>query len=136
MFEETMQERIVFPCYMFISRSEIFRVILTSYPLFFNMTLYVYGNRLLDVLMIITYIITTDNFRTASVFVVVSFCTVLRSSFMRRFPQAIQLLFESKVSCGRIQVNSVVCESRELKVSRNILMHNLIQILIHDYMPI
>ena len=85
-------------------RSEVARILMTSYPLVFNMTLYCYGNRLLDVLMVVTYALTTDNFRTSTFFVVLSFCTVLRQVFMRRFPQAIQLIHECRVAMARIEV--------------------------------
>ncbi|XP_071820241.1 ATP-binding cassette sub-family C member 4-like isoform X2 [Apostichopus japonicus] len=100
-----------------IRKSEIAKVITASYPIGTNLLLSLYGNRLLDVGMIITYALTTTEPISAStVFVVVSFCRTLTSSFMRRFPQAIQLSSECWVATDRIE-EILLSEEKEQALS-------------------
>lgn len=86
-------------------RLEIAKMITASYPIGTNLLLGLYGNRLLDVSMVITYALTTNEpIRASTIFVVVSLCRVISFSFMRRIPRAIQLSSECLVAVERIEV--------------------------------
>ena len=76
-------------------RSETAKILKATYPLAFNMTLAIFGNRLFDVCMIITYTLTTSEIKASTIFVVISLCNTLRGSFGRFFPQALQLYQEN-----------------------------------------
>ncbi|XP_038063976.1 multidrug resistance-associated protein 4-like [Patiria miniata] len=86
-----------------IRKAEIRKIIQASYPMGINLLLSIYGNRLLDVCMIITYAFTATNIRVSTVFVVVTYCATLRGSFFRFFLRAIQMRSECLVSIKRIQ---------------------------------
>ncbi|XP_033642849.1 multidrug resistance-associated protein 4-like [Asterias rubens] len=86
-----------------IRKSEVRKIIQASYPLGVNLMLSVYGNRLIDVCMIVTYAFIATEIRVSTIFVVVTYCLTLRSSFMRFFPRGIQLRSECLVSIKRIQ---------------------------------
>ncbi|XP_030831926.1 multidrug resistance-associated protein 4 isoform X1 [Strongylocentrotus purpuratus] len=82
---------------------EIRKIVTASYPLAVNVTLALFGNRLLDVGMIIVYTLTTDTIETATIFAIIAFCNALRTSFLRMFPRAIQFRSECTVSLNRIE---------------------------------
>ncbi|XP_072179855.1 ATP-binding cassette sub-family C member 4-like [Diadema setosum] len=82
---------------------EVQKIINASYPMALNVTLGVFGNRLMDIGMIVMYCLTTDEIHAASIIVIISYCNALKFTFMRMFPRAIQFGSESLVSLSRIQ---------------------------------
>ncbi|XP_071820242.1 ATP-binding cassette sub-family C member 4-like [Apostichopus japonicus] len=97
-----------------IRKLEIAKMITASYPIGTNLLLGLYGNRLLDVGMVITYALTTNEpIRASTIFVVVSLCRVISFSFMRRIPRAIQLSSECLVAVERIEKLLLLEENRE-----------------------
>lgn len=87
-----------------IRESEVAKIITASYAIGTNLLLSLFGNRLLDVGMIITYALTTEETISAStIFVVVSFCRTLSGSFMRFFPRAMQMASECLVAIDRVE---------------------------------
>nr|XP_054769963.1 ATP-binding cassette sub-family C member 4-like isoform X1 [Lytechinus pictus] len=94
---------------------EIQKIVTASYPLAVNVTLGLFGNRLLDVGMVIVYALTTkDMIQTATVFAIISFCNALRTSFLRMFPRAIQFRSECTVSLNRIEKYLLLEEKEEV----------------------
>ncbi|XP_071508424.1 ATP-binding cassette sub-family C member 4-like [Diadema antillarum] len=102
-----------------IRSNEVKKIINASYPLAFNVTLGLFGNRLLDVGMVIFYALTSDTIRTASIFAIVSYCNSLRVSFMRMFPRSIQFRSECLVSLGRIEKYLLLEEKDPEQAARN-----------------
>ena len=110
----------VFAIFLFISplffffhftsqiRSETAKILKATYPLAFNMTLAIFGNRLFDVCMIITYTLTTTEIKASTIFIVISLCNTLRVSFGWFFPQALQMYQETRISLKRLQVGVYV----------------------------
>ncbi|XP_071947871.1 ATP-binding cassette sub-family C member 4-like [Antedon mediterranea] len=96
-----------------VRRSEIAAIMFASILKCINLAIAYIGNRLLEVIFLTIYFLTTDNFSTSSVFVVSSLMTGIRTPLLRFLPNAIQLLSECMVGCDRIEEFMLLEEQSE-----------------------
>ncbi|XP_033098314.1 multidrug resistance-associated protein 4-like isoform X2 [Anneissia japonica] len=86
-----------------VRRSEISAIMFASILKCLNLAIAYAGNRLLEVIFLTIYFLTTEDFSSSTVFVISSLMSAIRTPLLRSMPQAIQLISECLVGCNRIE---------------------------------